>query len=190
MLKKEIRKVFLEKRIKLSQDEIQDLSKRISNIFISEIDLSSIRNIHVYLPLSKKNEVNTFVLIEEIEKINPHIKLLVPIVINDEIHSFEFEKNAEIVFGQFDIPEPKQRIKVEKIPDLVIVPLLGIDEKGYRVGYGGGFYDKYLSTLPSNVLKVGLSFWDCIDRIDDIDEFDIPLDLVITPSKIVEFGYY
>ena len=126
----------------------------------------------------------------EIEKINPHIKFQVPIVINEEIHSFEFEKNAEIVFGQFDIPEPKQRIKVEKIPDLVIVPLLGIDEKGYRVGYGGGFYDKYLSTLPSNVLKVGLSFWDCIDRIDDIDEFDIPLDLVITPSKIVEFGYY
>ena len=71
--------------------------------------------------------------------------------------------------------------------DVVIVPLLVFDEKGNRVGYGKGFYDRFLSRCREDVIKIGLSFFDAEKRIDDTDEFDIPLTYCITPGKIYEF---
>jgi len=66
---------------------------------------------------------------------------------------------------------------------------LAFDPHGYRVGDGGGYYDKYFASLPANVLKVGLSFFPSTAQIEDLDEFDIPLDFCITPEKVYEFKY-
>ena len=71
--------------------------------------------------------------------------------------------------------------------DLVIVPLLAFDIKGYRVGYGKGFYDKYFLKTRPNCIKVGLSFFDPVDMISDKNEFDVPLNYCVTPNKIYEF---
>jgi 5-formyltetrahydrofolate cyclo-ligase len=72
--------------------------------------------------------------------------------------------------------------------DLVFIPLLACDLQGNRVGYGKGFYDRFLSKCRYDVKKIGLSFFDPVDKIEDVNVFDIPLDECITPKKTWVFA--
>jgi len=71
--------------------------------------------------------------------------------------------------------------------DMVFVPMLAYDKKGFRVGYGKGFYDRYLQMCRRNVIKVGFSYFEPEEAIPEVNEFDIPLNLAITPQSIYEF---
>jgi 5-formyltetrahydrofolate cyclo-ligase len=66
--------------------------------------------------------------------------------------------------------------------DLVIVPLVCVDKSGHRVGYGKGFYDRFLKQVRTDCVKVGLSYFEPVERIDDVHEGDVRLDFVITPK--------
>jgi 5-formyltetrahydrofolate cyclo-ligase len=68
-----------------------------------------------------------------------------------------------------------------------VTPLLVADHQGHRLGYGGGFYDRYLSNPDIKALKAGLSFFEPIDEIPKSEPHDIPLDVLITPEKVYEF---
>jgi 5-formyltetrahydrofolate cyclo-ligase len=72
--------------------------------------------------------------------------------------------------------------------DLVLIPLLCFDKKGYRVGYGKGYYDRFLTECRPDVLKIGLSIFEPIDEIIDVTEFDIKMNYCITPNKIWSFS--
>ena len=86
------------------------------------------------------------------------------------------------------IPEPKEGIIFNpKQLDVVFIPLLIFDLKGYRVGYGKGFYDRFLSECKSEVLKVGLSFFDPVDKIIDIRSEDIKMDFCVNSEGIKKF---
>ncbi|MET0298181.1 MAG: 5-formyltetrahydrofolate cyclo-ligase, partial [Flavitalea sp.] len=71
--------------------------------------------------------------------------------------------------------------------DLVLVPLIAFDKKGYRVGYGKGFYDKYLANCREDCVFAGFSYFEPIPEISDRDDFDVPLDLCITPQNVYVF---
>lgn len=71
--------------------------------------------------------------------------------------------------------------------DLVLVPLLAFDEKGYRVGYGKGFYDRYLMRCRPNVIKVGVSFFEAEPIISDTNDYDVPLTYCVTPKQLYVF---
>ena len=90
--------------------------------------------------------------------------------------------------NQYGIPEPVggKEIMPEEL-DLVFVPLLGFDLQGNRVGYGKGYYDRFLSKCKDDVIKVGLSFLSPIDCIEDVDFFDKKLDFCITPERVYAF---
>lgn len=75
----------------------------------------------------------------------------------------------------------------DKKIDVVFVPLLAFDKTGHRVGYGKGFYDDFLAKCRPQTIKIGLSFFDAEDHIEDIYQGDIPLDYCITPNKIYKF---
>ncbi|HTG57240.1 MAG TPA: 5-formyltetrahydrofolate cyclo-ligase, partial [Niabella sp.] len=92
--------------------------------------------------------------------------------------------------NQYGTPEPEAEgasIILPEAIDLVILPLLCFDKLGYRVGYGKGFYDKFLEQVSDEVIKVGLSYYEPIDKIQDLNEFDVPLDYCITPERMYEF---
>ncbi|MDQ3180555.1 MAG: 5-formyltetrahydrofolate cyclo-ligase, partial [Acidobacteriota bacterium] len=74
-------------------------------------------------------------------------------------------------------------IETEKI-DIVLVPLLCFDRKGFRVGYGKGFYDRFLKNCRTDCLKIGLSYFAPIKEISDVQDFDVRLDFSITPEEI------
>jgi 5-formyltetrahydrofolate cyclo-ligase len=86
------------------------------------------------------------------------------------------------------ITEPKNGLLVAPTSiDLIFVPLLVCDEQGYRVGYGKGFYDKFIAQCRAEVLLVGFSYFLPVKAIADVDEWDIPLHYCITPERIIDF---
>ena len=83
-------------------------------------------------------------------------------------------------------PIAGEEITVGKF-DFVLVPLLTIDNKGYRVGYGKGYYDKFLAECSSDCKFIGLYQFDEIETIDDIHDADIPLHFCVTPKNVLRF---
>ena len=98
--------------------------------------------------------------------------------------------HADTIFeaNEINILEPlENKIIDPKDIDLVILPMLVCDLKGNRVGYGKGYYDRYLSRCNSSCIKVGVSYFEPVDTVDDANEFDVPLDFCITPQKAYVF---
>jgi len=105
-----------------------------------------------------------------------------------EMTHFLLTDNTRIVVNLYGIPEPSGGIEIapEKI-DVVFVPLLCFDETGNRVGYGKGFYDKFLASCRQETLKIGLSFFEAVEPWEDVFESDVKLDFCVTPDKVYEF---
>ena len=70
---------------------------------------------------------------------------------------------------------------------MVFVPLLALDKKGHRVGYGKGFYDAFLKDCKPDVIKIGLSFFEAEDIVDDVFKSDVKLDYCVKPENVYEF---
>ncbi len=88
----------------------------------------------------------------------------------------------------YNIPEPVDGVPIpNEIIDVVFVPLLAFDEFGHRVGYGKGFYDRFLSQCKAEAIKIGLSFFEAETKIKDAYEGDITLDYCVTPNKVYNF---
>ena len=99
------------------------------------------------------------------------------------------ESDTEITVSDWGIPEPVGASPAPVLAiDYVLVPLLVIDRVGYRVGYGKGFYDRFLTDCRDDVRTIGLSFFDPIDEVVDKDPWDIPLDHCITPKGLITFA--
>ncbi len=188
MTKVEIRKSFLAKRIALSESEVANFSRAMCDHFFSSIDLSFLKIIHVFLPIPQKKEPDTWLIIERIRREFPNIQLSVPKVVNDQLENYRFEGMHQLKQNNWGIWEPQQGVPTEvaKI-DLVIVPLLALDSTGHRVGYGKGFYDRLLKTCRPDCKKIGLSFFNTIEKISDVNDHDIALDAVITPGGYQTF---
>jgi 5-formyltetrahydrofolate cyclo-ligase len=187
MLKKDLRTHFLIKRNGLSFEEINSFSEKIIDQFISNFELIN-KNICLYLPITDKKEINTFILLDKLD-----IKHLFTTRWNQKnnelsIHSLnnikEFKKNNyQILEPSIDEPEISS-----EIIDIIIIPLLIFDIKGDRVGYGKGIYDKFLRKFKNKTtLFIGFSFFEPIELISDKNEFDIKLTHCITTEKIYEF---
>ena len=90
--------------------------------------------------------------------------------------------------NEFNIYEPEEGNRVDPTEiDMILVPLLAYDKKGYRVGYGKGFYDKFFAGCRKDCIKAGFSYFEPVDEITDKADFDVPLDLCITPQTVYVF---
>lgn len=193
MTKQALRKTYNERRLLLSNFEVTTQSKAIAQHFFEVFEVEKVKAIHCYLPIKKKHEVDTFPIIYTIQDRLSQTHLVVPKVIpdtNDLIH-YQWLSNIKLEINQWGILEPTASNIEYQISNigLVIVPLLAFDKHGNRVGYGKGFYDKFLSHCKPTTLKVGLSFFEPVDAITDINEFDIKLDCCITPNKVWRFKH-
>jgi len=187
MLKSILRKQALQQRKNLSEDQISSLNKKLLAQF-KKLDLSNIKSLHIFLPIAHQNEPDTFLFIEWLQKNHPEIQIIVPKADFDSSlmsHHHYIDTN-DLRNNHYHIPEPQQAKPFNGIPDMVIVPLVAFDEKGYRVGYGKGFYDRFLQNISTQ--KIGLSFFDAVREINDVHLNDIRLDKCIIPNKIIEFN--
>ena len=185
-----LRKQYLDKRLSISRSRFLILTDDLMDQ-IKRIDWSQFRTIHIFLPIRKNNEVDTFSILNYFKHAEPQLQLVIP---RTNFENFEMENvlydHDYTLFSKnkYDIPEPihGKIISNDQI-DLVFIPLLAFDKQGNRAGYGKGFYDRFLRNCRPDVKKMGISFFDPVDEISDLNEFDIKLDSCICPDKIWKF---
>lgn len=184
--KSELRRIYLDKRKSLSEDEIDRQSVKITENIINYFDWEKIENIHTFLPIKHKKEVNTEYLIKFLW--NNDKNVFVPKIIDDNIYTFALTPNTVLEKNTWGILEPQRGSYSEvKKFDLVITPLLYCDNQGNRIGYGKGFYDRFFTQINRDSLKVGVNFFLPNEEIIDVFSGDIPLDYLVTSEEVFSF---
>ncbi|PQJ68472.1 5-formyltetrahydrofolate cyclo-ligase [Polaribacter butkevichii] len=182
MKKEELREIYKQKRIDLTEHEVASFQENIYQQ-IYNLDTSSVKNVHLFLSMRKFNEIDTQPIINFFRK--KHIKIVVSRCNfkDDTLSHFYLEEDTVLELNKFGVPEPINAVEVdEKELDLIFVPLLISDELNYRVGYGKGYYDRFLSKCTDQAQFIGVNFFKPIYQIEDSNEFDIPLHQVIYPK--------
>jgi 5-formyltetrahydrofolate cyclo-ligase len=187
MQKSDLRKKYNTLRASLSHKEINLFSNKIlSNLL--DFNIWDYNFFHVFLTMKDKKEIDTSLIINELWKQNKLISTSVSDFKNNSLSNYRITSNTEIKINTWGIPEPYKAQKIDdKEIDVVFVPLLAFDSRGYRVGYGKGFYDRFLANCREDVVKIGISFFETEDKIDDIHNADIKLNYCITPQNIYTF---
>lgn len=143
--------------------------------------------LHCFIAIEKFNEVDTAVIFHRLWNDFPNVTTVVPRaeMQTGEMRHIIFAPDTKLIKNVWDIYEPvhNELVKIEEI-DVVLIPLLCFDRHLHRVGFGKGFYDRFLLNLRSDTQTIGLSYFEPVDKIDDIREGDIPLDMCVTPTNI------
>ena len=188
-MKKDIaRKTYLKKRQELSSSKFEEGSLQLVQKTIELIKKYNPECIHCFLPIYSKGEINTTPIIEYSWKNNIHILVPVSNFKDGTLKNAELKPHTQTKQTKNNITEPIDPIwKDTHSIDIVITPLLAFDPKGYRVGYGKGFYDRFFASLHNDVKRIGISLFKPCKEIEDINEHDIPLTHCVTPDKTYSF---
>lgn len=189
MTKKELRKKYREKRKALTSAERSRLDDLLL-IQFQTVNLPFTDSLFTYWPIEANHEPDTHLFTDFLEFRNPALVIAYPLsdFTSHEMMAVVVNEQTEFILNSYGIYEPASGAVLASAEiDLVFVPLLAIDRKGYRVGYGKGFYDKFLARCPKDCIKIGFSYFEPVEEISDTDEFDVPLDLCITPQNVYVF---
>lgn len=177
MTTNEIRNSIKEKRNKLTLSQIEKASKSVLKNLLTLDFIKDKTNFFIYNSI--KNEVDTAYLIDYLKVNNKVISY--PLTIGDNLIAV-IPTDSEWVLGEFNVKIPKSYKETNKI-DVAIIPLLACDKNLNRIGYGKGYYDKFLS--KTDCIKVGICYdFQVIESITP-NAFDVPLDYIVTPTKII-----
>lgn len=188
MTKSALRKEFLRERMNLTQEMVDFKSDQISSNIVGLLKGEVFRNVHVFLPYLKKKEINTWKIISALRTAFPQAQIVAPYILpgTKEMDHFILNEESTLITNAWGIPEPdpvtSQKVINTEI-DVVLLPLLIFDQRGYRVGYGGGYYDRFLAKCRTDTLKAGISLFEPVEKITDLNEFDVRMDVCITPLK-------
>ena len=188
MTKAAIRKLYRQKRIDLSLSEKNRLEDLLLIQFQS-LHLDIPDNIMTFFPIENFNEYNPILIEEYCFFKNPAATLIYPVTNfkNNSLIPVATKEDTIFEINEYNIGEPVNGTPISPIDiNLMLLPLLGFDVDGYRVGYGKGFYDKLINYCNNAMLKIGFSFFSEV-VIDDINEFDKKMDICITPDRIFQF---
>lgn len=187
---------FLAERKRLAIDEVARWSQRIAEHFFAYLSKEQLTDgptsIHTFLPIQQQNEVNTWLIIDSIWHNYPQLSVVVPVtdIKTGLMHHYALLPDTPLSENALGIPEPLPNERREADlahVKLVIVPLLAFDQQGNRVGYGKGFYDRFLAERPASCQKIGVSLFDPVTLISDVEPTDIRLDACVTPGGIWHF---
>jgi len=181
-----LRSQYKNKRLSLTKQEVDYLSQRVSKQ-LKKLDIWKLQNYHIFISIEKNNELDTSLIINKLK--SEQKSIIVPKISNNELFHVEINEKTEFSINEYGIREPNNGnyFKIENL-DIVFTPLLVFDLQGHRVGYGKGYYDRFLKLTNSNTLKIGLSLFDPIYQIEDINNNDIKLDYCITPTNVHKFN--
>lgn len=187
MNKRELRKKYKELRLQFSENEIEDKSLAIANQLL-QMNIWDKTYYHLFVSIKEQKEVETDFILHILQGKDKEIVVAKTDFSTLTMTHFLLTDNTKFKKNEYNIYEPEDGIEVpvSKI-DVVFIPLLAFDSKGNRVGYGKGFYDKFLSQCKPETIKIGLSFFDAEEIISDVFESDILLDYCVTPEKIYAF---
>ena len=187
MFKKELRLKYKSLRNALTEKDLDEKSLEIANRILT-LPVWTKNYFHVFLPITEYKEVNTEFILHLLSGKDKEIIVSKSDFSNLKMTHFLLTDNTRIKKNNYNIPEPVDGIEVVSAKiDVVFVPLLAFDNKGNRVGYGKGFYDKFLAECKKDVVKIGLSYFEAEEIITDVFEGDVKLNYCVTPNGIYEF---
>lgn len=180
MIKRDARKHYLKDRREL-KDEVRDqYSKQIAEQLLKHYPIKD-KCVSVFMSIDTFAEVDTSHYFQAGAK-----TIALPVVKNDgRLEHIVYESQDQIEVTKWGIPEPIYGEQLdEKEFDVVIVPMVIADERGYRVGYGKGFYDGFLAKCRPDCQFIGVCFYEPIEEIEDVHEHDVKLHACVTPSRV------
>ncbi|MEY2629384.1 MAG: hypothetical protein RLZZ469_279 [Bacteroidota bacterium] len=187
MYKKDLRKKYKALRQTLSEAQIEDQSLAIANRLL-QLDIWDNTYFHLFLTIEEQKEVDTEFVLQILAGKDKEIVVAKSDFDTLAMTHFLLTDNTKFKKNDYNIYEPIDGIEVPPTKlDVVFVPLLAYDVNGNRVGYGKGFYDKFLSQCKEEVIKVGFSFFEPEESITDVSPNDIRLDYCVTPETIHKF---
>ncbi|QQL48856.1 5-formyltetrahydrofolate cyclo-ligase [Mucilaginibacter ginkgonis] len=186
MTKAELRKIYSNKRKALSAEDYAILNQQLLAQF-KTVDFSCVKYIHIFLPIISRREPDTYLIINYLKANHPNITLVYPQCnfAGCSMESFVDDTDLQLAENQFGITEPVAGniINPDNI-DMILLPLLAFDKRGYRVGYGKGFYDRFIARCRTDVQLVGLSLFEPMEHIDDVNEYDRQMHRCIMPDRV------
>ncbi|GAB3923544.1 5-formyltetrahydrofolate cyclo-ligase [Larkinella terrae] len=193
MTKAELRSEFRQKRQALSEADWQNRCAGISEQFFSSFPIKLDSVLSIFLPIENRKEVDTWLIIRRLWRDFPLIHVAAPVtdLVAGTMENYQITPETVFVKNRYGIPEPPPT-SLLAIPnslfDIILLPLLIFDQTGNRVGYGGGFYDRFLTECRPDCLKIGLSLFDPVESIEDVYEGDVALNFCVTPDHVWKFG--
>jgi 5-formyltetrahydrofolate cyclo-ligase len=187
--KQTFRKIYKANRQTLDRRE-QDRLLAAMYDFIAEIPASPTRLAMSYRAIAQNHEVPAEIFEEYLEENWKVSQFCYPKVEFGTHHMDAYIDDGLLVWedAAFQLTQPATGNLAEPTAiDVVLVPLLAFDEKGYRLGYGKGFYDRFLTRCRPDTVKIGLSWFPPENRLPEIDAFDIPLNYCVTPQQLYVF---
>jgi len=188
MQKNDLRKKYKGLREKLTDEQIETLSLEIANKAL-ELPVWSHRYYHTFLSINEQKEVNTEYLLHVLQGKDKEVIIPKSNLETGVMQNYLLTDQTVIKKNRWNIPEPQDGIEIKsEMLDVVFIPLLAFDKQGHRVGYGKGFYDRFLANCKPDIVKIGLSFFDPVEEIKQLFSSDIPLNYCVTPDKIYKFN--
>ena len=196
MTKAKLRALYKTKRAALSPANVLSLSQKITARFFADSRILACLArpnavAHTYLPIARQHEVDTWPIIHQLRRDFPQVRVWSSVT-EPETHTlqhFQLTPDTQLTETKWGIPVPSGTFEpATGQPDLVIVPLLAFDRQGHRVGYGGGYYDRFLAQTNPDCLKIGLSFFEPVEHVEEVEETDVRLDGCVMPENVCWFS--
>lgn len=190
MNKQALRIHYKRKREKLTEAQIEEKSISIANQSLN-LPIWEHAFFHLFLSIRKLKEVDTEFLLHILSGKDKHVVVSKSDFETHSLTHFLLTDTLSLQVNSWGITEPVEtheaiEIQAKKI-EVVFVPLLAFDKTGHRIGYGKGFYDRFLAECHESTLKIGVSFFPPEENLPEILSTDIPLDYCITPDKVYRF---
>ncbi|MBV7268844.1 5-formyltetrahydrofolate cyclo-ligase [Winogradskyella luteola] len=187
MKKQELRKKYKTLRKQLSLEQIEDFSLAIANQLLP-LNIWDKSFYHIFLTIEEQKEINTEYILNVLAGKDKNIVISKSNFEDYSMTHYLLTDNTKIKKNRYNIPEPIDGIEIQSSQlEVVFIPLLAFDKSGNRVGYGKGFYDRFLTNCSPKIIKIGVSIFEAEDQTIEASENDIKLDYCVTPNKVFQF---
>ncbi|WP_179339325.1 5-formyltetrahydrofolate cyclo-ligase [Winogradskyella ludwigii] len=187
MKKSLLRKKYKELRQQLSLTEVDDFSLDIANKLLT-LNIWDKTFYHIFLSIEEQKEIDTDYILNILAGKDKNIIISKSNFEDYSMTHYLLTDNTKIKKNAYNIPEPVDGIEIPSSQlEVVFIPLLAFNETGHRIGYGKGFYDRFLANCKPKTLKIGLSFFEVEDETIEASEDDVRLDYCVTPNRVYHF---
>jgi 5-formyltetrahydrofolate cyclo-ligase len=187
--KSELRLIFKKLRNTLSSDQIEEFSLIIANQSL-KLNIWNHQTYHLFLSITEHKEVQTEYLLHILQGKDKNVVISKSNFEDHSMSHYLLTDQTLLKKNNYNIPEPTGKGMIEIQPeqiDVVFIPLLIADKTGSRIGYGKGFYDRFLAQCKPDVVKIGLSFFEPLQEEIEVGKFDVRLDYLVTLDEVYRF---
>jgi len=185
--KSQLRQKYKALRQALSETQIEDYSLTIANQLL-KLNIWDKSFYHIFLTIEEQKEINTDYILNILSGKDKNIIISKSNFEDFSMTHYLLTDNTAIKKNAYNIPEPLNGIEIQSSQlEVVFIPLLAFDNTGHRIGYGKGFYDRFLAECKPDTLKIGLSFFEAENENFKASEEDIRLDYCVTPKTSYKY---